>query len=272
MIDLYLWLFSAQRNIINQAEILTGTRPKESFINISDLPGRFGQFEPEGGTIQGDKMNIITLDRRLFEMGSSFVLQVLSHEILHSIEMVEDHILEEHGIKFKALESKLNIWVDKYSDTMPDTNFKNMHLWKFKAGVSKIITYSCPCGVEINHKEYLDIKCMKCGHSFYITNDGCLEFNDELIERSKLLKHTANRLKLATDRQIYRYRILGLDKQLKQICTPKKFVEVAKGCIDNATVKNEMELLHKRVLNVRALEGAKVSDTQLQRIAYILSG
>ncbi len=270
MIDLYEWLFRAQKEIIFKAERMTGIRAKESFINISDLSGRWGEFSPENGKLQGEAINIITLDKKLFGMGKEFVLMVLSHEILHSLEMVENNISEDHGRDFRMWEMELNKWVPTYFDNMPQIDFNSLNLYRFKTGVSKIITYNCRCGTEIKHDSDLDIQCNKCGNPFYIINDGRIDFEEELRERTKLLNHTANRLKQATDDQIHRYRVLGLDNKLKQICTPKKSNEVVSIYLDNETVKREMELLYKRVLNICALNGARVDNIHLERIAYIL--
>ncbi len=272
MIEIYNWLFKAQDEIIIKIERMTGIRVPISFIKIGNLDGSWGQFIPEAGHYQADTIDTIILNQKLFKMGHEYVLIVLSHEILHSAEKIVNQLENAHSPQFRMWEMELIEWTGTYSDSIPQIDFENYHLWKIKSGVSKIICYECACGIQINHLEELNIHCDDCHKKFYIVDDGRVDFQEELTQRTKLLLSTVNQLRRATDEQIWRYRILGLDKKIGQLCMPIKSEVVKSVFFDNQSVKRMMEILQRRVLNVCAMNEAKVNSLELSRILSIIEG
>ncbi len=272
MIDLYRWLFDAQEKIILRIEKMTGIRVPPSFITIASIDGLWGSFTPESGHLDADVIDGITLDKKLFGMGKEFVLMVLGHELLHGAEKIINNLDTAHSPDFRMWEMELNKFAGNYPDPMPQIDFEHYHLWKVKSAISKLITYECRCSTQITHSEEIDVSCNKCGHKFHIIDDGRLDFADELRVRVQLLLHTVKLLMPATDDQLYRYRVLGMDRKIAELCKPIAAEPITDEILDGDTVMRLMNSLHKRVLNVCSMNGATVDSKELARVLFVISG
>ncbi len=271
MTEFYKWISDCEDLIIEKAHEITGIKASKSFITIESLYGRYGEYRPEAATFHDEIIDVIALEKKLFKFGEKFVLQVLAHEVLHVIEKIEYKLDDTHGRNFKTYEKFLNSWIEVNCFEMPEFYFESSR-YQVAKGVSKTIVYLCPCGTEITHLQEIDINCNKCGHKFYIENDGRKDFDEAFTDRKKSLFYSAAKLLELSDEDIVKYAPLSLKKQLSKIVTPLQLENPLKSELDGTETKEILDKVYRGVLNINALQDVTIEHPQLGRVLYLLNG
>ncbi len=273
MIKLYKWLYKNQRILIKEIEKITKIRTFDSFISIGNLPDALGLYRPEAIMFDGEPVDSIILNDRIFFEGDKHILKILGHEVLHSIEKIVDKMAYNHPPKFREWEKTLNDWIDSNTfKPMPKISFDRGSYFTRAKGISKFKTYECSCGTTLYNMQELNIQCNKCGHQFFLINDGSEDFEDARRSRASPLLYTAQKLAGATDTQIINNAPYGLSRKLLEICEPKSAPTVTKAILSDTDTKAMLQKLYQTAINFGALEGAKIDNIQTRRIAYLLKG
>ncbi len=274
MIDLYKWLYKSQKILIKEIENVTKIRTFPSIITIGSAPDALGIFRPEGAIVKGQPIDRIVLNEKIFfESDNKHILKILGHEILHQVEKICDKLEHDHPRKFRKWESKLNLWIDQHTfKQMPEISFDHGSYFTKAKGISKFKTYQCKCNTVIYNMNELNIFCRKCESPFFLIDDGADEFADAKRLRTVPLVFAANKLSLATNKQIKKYSPFGLDIKLLEICKPSSSApKVKKKVLDDREVKSLLRKLYQTSISFGALQDATIDNQQCGRIVHLLN-